>query len=107
MGAVTFMPGLYYRHLSQPGESTLFLVYDVENYPVAVPLGNNEIVYCDAIVRRQGGKGRGLYARLLNKRGEHEVVLYHRVSRNHIGAGDWEEVNPMVVLALCENLPFG
>lgn len=107
MSAVTFTPGLYYRHLSQPGERTLFLVYDVENYPVAVPLGNNEIVYCEEIVRRSGGKGRGLYAKLLNKRGEHEVVLYHRVSKNHIGSGDWEEVNPMVVLALAIDLPIG
>jgi hypothetical protein len=107
MSAVTFTPGIYYRHLCAAGESTLFLVYDVENYPVAVPLGNNEIVYCAEIVRRSGGKGRGLYAKLLSKRGEHEAVLYHRVSKNHIGSGDWEEVNAMVVLALVDDLPFG
>lgn len=106
MSAVEFTPGIYYRHLSQSGESTLFLLWDVENSPVAVPLGHNEIVYCEAIVHRTGRKGRGLYAKLLNKRGGHEVVLYHRVSKNHIGSGDWEEVNAMMVLALVDDLPF-
>ena len=83
----------------------MFFLQDVEKYPVAVPLGHNEIVLCVDIVRRSGGKGRGLYAKLLHKRCDWEVVLYHRVSKNRIGSGDWEEVNEMMVLALADDLP--
>lgn len=89
---------------------------DVENYNVAVPLGNNEIVLCTEIVFRSGGwRGRGLYAKLLSQRGYAPLAgrdaipivatLYHRVSRNHIGSGNWEEVNAMVVLALADQIP--
>lgn len=105
MSAVTFTPGVYYQHLCVPPNWTVFYIQDVENYPVAVPLGNEEFVLCAEIVRRTGGRGRGLYAKLLHKRGEHDVVLYHRVSKNHIGSGNWEEVNAMLCLALADVLP--
>lgn len=108
--AVTFTPGVYYRHLCAPDYVTLFKVSDVENYGVAVSLRHNEIVLCTDIVFRSGGRGRGLYAKLLSRRlgGSTEIVatIYHRVSKNHIGSGSWEEVNEMMVLALADKIPI-
>lgn len=101
MSAVTFTPGTYYRCLSP----ITFYIQDVEDYPVAVPLGKNEVVVCEDIVFRTGGRGRGRYVKLHNRRGGRDVVLYHRVSRNNIGSGNWEELNPMIVLALAPELP--
>jgi len=115
VSATTFTPGVYYRHLCLPDSVTLFLLPDVENYSVCVPLANNEIVLCTEIVHRNGGRGQGLYAKLLSQRGYAPLAgrdpipvvatIYHRVSRNHIGSGNWEEVNSMVILALADQIP--
>jgi hypothetical protein len=105
VSAVTWTPGVYYRHLCTRGSTTFFGVTDVENWATCVPLGPDEIVLCVDIVKRKGGKGRGRYAKLLHTRGGREVVLYHRVSRNNIGSGNWEEVNAMMVLALADQIP--
>jgi hypothetical protein len=97
----------YYRHKCRPGNPLLFTVQDVENYPVAVPLSRDDIVYCDGFVTREGSKGRGRYARLLTHRGgEHDkVVLFYRVSRNNRGQASWQELNPMLVIALADEIP--
>jgi hypothetical protein len=115
MSATTFKPGVYYRHVCPFDHSTLYKVSDVEDYSVCVPLGNNEIVLCTEIVHRSGGQGRGLYAKLLSHRGFAPLpgrepvavvaTIYHRVSKNHIGSGNWEEVNAMMVLALADQIP--
>jgi hypothetical protein len=84
----------------------LFLIPDVENYSACVPLAQGDYVLCEAIVFRTGGKGRGRYAKLRNQRGEHNVILYHRVSKNNIGSGDWDVMNEMMVLALASVLPL-
>lgn len=102
MAAVSFKPGVFYECIGE----TLFLIPDVENYSVAVPLSAGEFVLCEDIVFRKGGRGRGRYAKLRNQRGPHNVVLYHRVSKNNIGSGDWEEMNEMMVLALADVLPL-
>ena len=36
---------------------------------------------------------------------EQQVGLLHRVSRWNRGAGEWTELNPMVVIALSDKLP--
>ena len=104
MTAVVWVPGTFY----ECREETTFYIEDVENYPVAVPLKNGDVVWCKEIVHRKGGRGRGRYAKLLHHRGEHHprVVLYHRVSSFDRGAGDWEELNEMLVLALADTLPL-
>jgi hypothetical protein len=104
MPAVSFEPGAFYECNS----STTIPVGDVENYPVCVPLRKGDVVWCEDIVFRKGVRGRGLYAKLRNRRGKDwpNVVLYHRVSKNHIGSGDWDEMNEMMVLALADVLPL-
>jgi len=104
MTAVTFTPGVFY----ECNQETMIPVQDVEDYPVAVPLRAGDVVYCEDVVFRKGGKGRGRYAKLRNRRSDHypAVVIYHRVSKNNIGSGDWEEINAMMVLALADVLPL-
>lgn len=69
-------------------------------------LRQGDIVLCTEIVKgRVGGQGRGRYARLLFRDEDGELVLWHRVSRLNRGAGNWREVNPMIVLAKSGSLP--
>ena len=93
----------YYQHRCPPESSTLILVQDVENYPVAVPLRRDEIILCTGFVRRNGAR----YARLLNWRGEEHpaVTLFVRVSRSNRGSLHWVEANPMLVIASVDKIP--
>jgi hypothetical protein len=104
MAAVSFTPGAFYHSLS----TTFIPVTDVEDYPTCLSLGGNDVIWCERIVFRKGARGRGHYAKCRVRRSEHypSVVFYHRVSKNRIGAGDWEEVNEMMVLALADVLPL-
>jgi hypothetical protein len=78
---------------------------DVENSG-EFKLSRGSIVLCTQIISaRKGEKGRGRYARLLVRRGENDIVLFHRLSRYSRGAGQWREVNPMVVVATADQLP--
>jgi hypothetical protein len=101
MAAVSFAPGVFYECKGR----TEFLAADVEQCRLHV-LQDGDHVRCSEIVFRKGGRGRGLYAKLHYKRKKTKLVLYHRVSKNHIGSGDWEELNEMVVLALAADLPL-
>ena len=101
VAAVTFTAGVFY----ECNGKTAFLKTDV------VPNGGfdlapGDLVRCSEIVFRQGGKGRGRYAVLHYACGKISLTLYHRVSRNNIGSGDWEELNEMAVLALADVLPL-
>jgi hypothetical protein len=99
---VKFVPGNYYRLLTPPGTHFFFGAEDVENWGgVCVPLRNGEIVVCTSIGRRR----RGRFAKLLHQRDGRRVVLYLRVSKNHIPSGTWEPLNPLEVLALADSLP--
>ena len=97
----------YYEYVCVPGNPMVFDIQDVDNYPVAVPLGHKDVVFCDGFITRDGSRGRGRYAKLLtNRGGEHDrVVLYYRVSRNNRGQAAWRHLNPMLVLASAEKLP--
>jgi len=100
-----FVPDRCYIHRCQDPVGVLIPVTDVENWDVAVPLGDGDLVWCEDIVFRKGGKGRGWYAKFAHLRGGRTVVLYHRVSRNHIGSGNWEELNAMMALACIDQIP--
>lgn len=83
--ATTFKVDRFYRALTRNG---------------SVPKG--ALVRCANITWRLGPNGRGLYAMLhLSDR-----VVPHRVSRNYIGSGSWEELNEMEVLALADVAPL-
>ena len=69
-------------------------------------LRREDVVLCTAIVHRSGKSGRGRYARFLHQDADGETrVLFHRVSRTGRGAGEWSELNPMIVLARAAELP--
>jgi hypothetical protein len=100
--AIQFEPETYYELRSN---ELFFTGKDVENSN-EVKLVREEIVLCTEIIsRRAGHNGRGKYARLLLRRDGGEFVLFHRLSRFDRGAGQWREVNPMIVLALADQLP--
>jgi len=101
MSAQVFERDTFYECRS----NLVFRKKDVE-YGNQYVLLRSHIVLCEDIVFRNGGEGRGYYAKLRHRSAVgHEVVVYHRVSKNRIGRGDWEEANPMVVLALADQLP--
>lgn len=101
MAAVVFRPGVFYECKS----ATSFRYTDVvPNRPFA--LAPTDRVRCSGIVFRRGGKGRGRYAVLHYKGMSGSFTLYHRVSKNNIGSGDWEELNEMTVIALADDLPL-
>jgi hypothetical protein len=97
-------PDVYYKLRSNV---LLFSGQDVENWSLKsdFKLRRGEIVLCTAIVTRVGGQGRGKYAKLLVRSDGDEWTLYHRVSRNNVGNAQWDEVNPMIVLAMADRLP--
>jgi hypothetical protein len=100
--AIQFEPETYYELRSN---ELFFTGKDVENSD-EIKLVREEIVLCTEIIsRRAGHNGRGKYARLVLRRGADEVVLFHRLSRFDRGSGQWREVNPMIVLALADQLP--
>lgn len=96
--------GFIHRCLGH-GLGVLIPVTDVEHWAVAVPLLDGDVVWCEDIVFRSGGRGRGRYAKFLHLRDDKTVTLYHRVSRNNIGSGNWEELNAMMTLALVDQIP--
>ena len=99
-GAVQFTPGSFYVCKSK----TQFRPGDVEGSRNPVALKPGTPVRCSTIVHRSGMNGRGDYAKLHVRLGRTDVVLYHRVSKNRIGSGTWEEMNDMMVLALADDL---
>jgi len=101
MAAVAFAPGVFYEC---KGRTDFRKVDVVPNG--AFDLAPGDLVRCSDVVFRRGGKGRGRYAKLHYRWGEKDLVLYHRVSKNNIGSGDWEELNEMMVLALADVLPL-
>jgi len=100
VSAVTFTPGVFYECKGR----TDFLKKDVKPSDAGFALKPGDWLRCSEIVFRTGGKGRGHYAKLHYKWGDGDLILFHRVSRNHIGSGSWEEVNEMMVLALADVL---
>ena len=101
MSAVSFTPGVFYEC---KGKTNFFKTDVVPNGEFDLHPGDR--VRCSEIVFRRGGKGRGRYAVLHYKRGKVCLTLYHRVSGNNIGSGDWEELNEMEVVALADVLPL-
>lgn len=99
-----FTPDTYYELRSNV---LIFSGKDVENTKLKeIKLTRNGVVLCTEICRaRVGGQGRGRYARFLHRQDGVDLVLFHRISRFNIGAGEWREVNPMIVLALADQLP--
>ena len=94
MTALVLKPDTYYRVLSRKLDMGHLDLY------------REDIVLCTEIVHRSHGyRGRGRYATLLHLRDGQNVVLRHRVSSYGRGSGNWEEVNPMMVLALADQLP--
>ena len=94
--------GVYYQ-LRSP--SLTYTDTDVEDEK-RFTLRREDVVLCTAIVHRSGKSGRGRYARFLHQDADGEThTLFHRVSRTGRGRGDWNELNPMVVLARAEDLP--
>lgn len=105
MTSLVFQPDTYYELRSNV---LIFSGNDVENWKIKTEfkLTRGEIVLCTEIIpMRNGAQGRGRYARLVHRQDEHEWVLYHRLSRLDRGQGQWNEVNPMIVLALADRLP--
>jgi len=86
------------------------LVFDAQDVAGTHEIGartlrRDDIVLCKDIVYRKGGRGRGKYARLLYLEDGESLVLFHRVSKFGRGAGNWEELNPMMTLALAGEIP--
>ena len=100
MGAVTFTPGTFYECKGR----IEFVKKDVEPFNTGLTLKPGDYLRCSKIVFRSGSKGRGHYAKLHYRWGQSNLVLYHRVSKNRIGSGSWEEMNEMMVLALADVL---
>lgn len=99
---MTFEAGTFYELRSNV---MYFTGKDVENAK-EIKLTRGEIVLCsDIIPMRKGEEGRGKYARLLLHSDGANFVLFHRLSRHGRGAGEWREVNPMIVLAKADALP--
>ena len=95
---------VYFRELIDAYSTFGFVARDVEGTIGLFFLRNNDYVLCHRIVFRKGGKGRGRYARLVHMRDGKKIVLFHRVSKNNIGSGNWEELNEMLVLALADEI---
>lgn len=105
MTSIVFEPGGYYELRSNV---LLYSGKDVENWSSKsdFKLRRGEIVLCTGIVSmRYGEQGRGKYARLVVASDGGEWILFHRLSRHSRGAGEWREVNPMIVLAKADALP--
>jgi hypothetical protein len=94
---VKFASETYYKLLSRT------LTLDGEKAPIE--LRGEDIVLCSEIVFRSGSRGRGRYARLLHQRDDETLVLFHRISGHGRGAGTWEELNPMMALAMTGEIP--
>jgi hypothetical protein len=98
---VIFEPENYYRLRSR---TFIFDGADVDEVKQLV-LHRDAVVLCTEIAFRSGEKGRGRYARLLYQRDDETFVLFHRVSKFNRGAGEWEELNPMLALAMAGEIP--
>ncbi len=102
MAAVTFTAGRFYECL----DGVFVPADDVENWGnVCLHIDAGTYLLCEEIVFRKGARGRGLYAKLRVKRQgpSGPVIAYHRVSRNRIGSGSWDELNIMEVLAVASD----
>jgi len=96
MPAVSFREGAFY--VCRWGVS--IPPADLESDTFVTGIESGDYVCCQAIVRRSGGKGRGLYAKLKVYRGQDRFIAFHRVSKNHIGAGAWKELELLTIVAL-------
>jgi len=47
----------------------------------------------------------GRYAMLYFRKDDENMCLFHRVSRFNRGSGNWREMNPMLVIAMADQLP--
>lgn len=95
MASFAMRPGMYYECRSS--RSLWIEDLDKESISGVRRVERGDFVLCDALVRRK----RVRFARLILG----SEALYLRVSENDIPGGDWEEVNPMIVLSMADQLP--
>jgi hypothetical protein len=69
-------------------------------------LSRGDYVLCVEFLNRSGSNGRGRYAKLLyqNEHGD-RITLFYRVSRYNRGQAQWQELNPMLAIALSDKIP--
>lgn len=93
-GALAFKKGVYYQLRSRHLDVTLAGTQD------KFTLKREDVVLCIGFARHLG---RQAFLRFQQEDGE-VLSLFHFVSRFNRGAGNWRELNPMLVIAMADKI---